>query len=76
MTCSNPATNESSNSLEKSLREFNIGTFEIMEKYRSPSEKKECDKELKKLCNKYKVLLNYSKAGEKVIDFINNYLNS
>jgi hypothetical protein len=76
MVCSNPATNESSHSLEKTLREFNIGTFEIMDKYRNPSKKKECDKELKQLCEKYKVLLNYPKTEKKVVNFINSYLNS
>ena len=75
MVLLNPAINISSHNIEEILRDFNIGTFEIMSEYKSQEGKR--DKKLRELCDKNKILLQYpKKAGEKVIDFIKYYINS
>ena len=73
MVCQNP---EKSKTIESILTRFNVSTLDIMEKYRTPAEKKKCDKELRKLCYDNTLLLDYPKlAGKKVVDFIKYYTN-
>ena len=64
-------------SIEEDIKNFNVKTFELMETYRAPKDKKIYDNKIKALCMQYRHLLDSpNDAGPKVREFISYNLKS
>jgi hypothetical protein len=77
MSSLNLATNAPSHSLEDDIKDFNVKTFELMETYKSPKDKKIYNNKIKVLCRQYRHLLDSpNEIGPKVREFISYNLGA